>query len=202
MHMDRRIFDRALDWAEALNDRRDDKLGELSLTGIGEALLHPDFVEFLAEARRRLPGTRLVFSTNGLLLTDELCAKIAPYRPRVNVSLHRPEKAGPAIQAAKRAGIFEMANPAASLAAFDWAGQVKWEVSAPPVTCEYLKTGWAVVLVDGRITTCCLDASGKGVVGHVDDPIESLTSPGTGIKPWGDEKSRTGCNFCHMTVPA
>jgi len=198
--MERRIFERALDWVEALNDRRDDTVGELSLTGIGEALMHPEFVDFLALARRRLPGTPLVFSTNGLLLTDGLCAKIAPYRPQVCVSLHRPEKAGPAIQAAKRHGIFQIANPAPSLSAFNWAGQVPdWFVSAPPIVCDYLKLGWGVVLVDGRITTCCLDASGKGVVGHVDDPIESLTSPGTGLKPWGDE--RVGCAACHMSTP-
>ena len=201
MHMERRVFERALDWVEALNDRRDDALGELSLTGIGEALLHPDFVEFLALARRRLPGTPLVFSTNGILLTDELCEKIAPYRPRVNVSLHHLNKAKRAIDAAKRHGIYDMCNPAPAISSFNWAGQVPgWPVSAPPIVCEYLKSGWGVVLVDGRITTCCLDASGKGVVGHVDDPIESLTSPGTGLKPWGDDS--VGCRACHMSLPA
>jgi len=200
MHMDRRVFERALDWAVALNDRRDDKRGELSLTGVGEALLHPEFVDFVALARKALPGNPLVFSTNGLLLDDKMCAALAPYRPRIYVSLHRPEKAGPAIQAAKRHGLFEQANPAPALAAFDWAGQVKgWFVSAPPGTCEYLRSGWGVVLVDGRITTCCLDASAKGVVGHVDDPIESLTAPGTGLKPWGD--SAVGCQVCHMAAP-
>jgi hypothetical protein len=195
MHMDIRIFERALDWAEALNERREDKRGELSLTGIGEALLHPEFVDFVALARKRLPANPLVFSTNGLLLTDELCAQLAPYRPRIYVSLHRPEKAGPAIQAAKRYGLFEQANPAAALMAFNWAGQVDWFVSAPPSVCEFLKSGWGVVLVDGRITTCCLDASGKGVVGHVDDPIESLTSPGTGLRPY------ELCQACHMSQP-
>jgi len=198
--MDQRVFERALDWVEALNDRREDTLGELSLTGVGEALLHPEFVEFLALARKRLPGTPLVFSTNGLLLTDELCERIKPYRPQICISLHRPEKAGPAIQAAKRHGLYEMVNPAPAISAFNWAGQVpNWFVSAPPITCEYLKSGWGVVLVDGRITTCCLDASGKGVVGHVDDPIESLTQPGTGMKPWGD--ATLGCAACHMKTP-
>src|SRR5262245_42521314 len=81
MDMDAMIFSRALRWAVALNDRRDDERGELSLTGIGEALLHPQFVEFLAIARHVLPANPIVFSTNGLLLTDELAAKIAPYRP-------------------------------------------------------------------------------------------------------------------------
>jgi len=37
------------------------------------------------------------------------------------------------------------------------------------------------------------------VVGHVDDPLESLTTPGTGLRPWGDEQ--VGCQRCHMIVP-
>lgn len=197
MHMERRVFERALDWAETLNDRRDPDRAELSLTGIGEALLHPDFVAFVALARKRLPVHPIVFSTNGLLLTDEICERLAPYHVRVCVSMHRPERAGPAITAAKRHGIFLVANHSPASQAMDWAGQISvpWK-SAPPITCEYLKSGWGVVLVDGRITTCCIDASGAGVVGHVDDPIESLTKPGTGLKPY------SLCGPCHMQVPA
>jgi len=200
MHMSRATFERALDWVDALNDRRDDKRGELSLTGIGEALLHPEFIEFVLLARKRLPGIPLVFSTNGLLLTDEVCRALAPARPRIFISLHRQEKAALAIRAAKAHGLFEQANPAPALAPFNWAGQLPhWFNAAPPLTCEYLASGWGVVLVDGRITTCCLDASGRGVVGHVDDPLESLTTPGTGLRPWGDEQ--VGCQRCHMIVP-
>jgi hypothetical protein len=196
LDMTREIFTRALDWAAALNDRTDDERNELSLTGIGEALLHPDFVEFVALARARLPANQLVFSTNGLLLTEDLCARLAPYRPKVYVSLHRPEKAGPAIQAARKAGILAGWNGAAATEGFNWAGQVPgWANSCPPRICEFLRSGWGVVLVDGRITTCCLDASGAGVVGHVDDPIESLTKPGTGLSPF------SLCPNCHMLVP-
>jgi len=113
----------------------------------------------------------------------------------VFVSLHRPEKAGPAINAAKRHGILADFNPSAATSSFDWAGLIDWEVSAPRTTCEYLRSGWGVVLSDGRVTTCCLDATGAGVVGHVDDEIGSLA-----LAPWGDEK--VGCAACHMTVPA
>lgn len=195
MLMARATFVRALEWAVALNDARDDTRAELSITGIGEALLHPEFVDFLALARAALPRNPLVFSTNGILLTEEYCAKIAPYRPRVYVSLHELKAAGPAIQAAKKYGLLANVNPSPATSAFDWAGQVKHFVSAPPMVCEFLRSGWGVVLVDGRITTCCLDASAKGVVGHVDDPIESLTVPGTGIRPF------SLCGPCHCEVP-
>ncbi|HEV8642064.1 MAG TPA: hypothetical protein VGV13_13270 [Methylomirabilota bacterium] len=123
-----------------------------------------------------------------------LCAALAPYRPQIHVSLHRPEKAGPAIEAAKRHGLLGGLNPAPMTRAFDWAGQVDWFVSAPPMVCEFLRSGWGMALVDGRITTC-LDASAKGVIGHVDDPFESLTRPGTGLAPF------SLCSPCHMQVP-
>lgn len=195
MDMTRATFERALEWAVTLNDARDPVRAELSLTGVGEALMHPEFVSFVARARERLPRNPLVFATNGLLLTEDLAAALAPYRPQIHVSLHRPEKAGPAIEAAKRHGLLAAVNPSPATSAFNWAGQVEWFVSAPPMMCQFLSAGWGVVLVDGRITTCCLDASAKGVVGHVDDPIESLTVAGTGIKPFAL------CGPCHCEVP-
>lgn len=164
---------------------------ELSLTGVGESLLHPNFLD-MVEAARNVIGTQrpLVITTNGLLLDDRLARSLAPFAPQVYVSLHRPEKAGPAVEAAKRAGIFAGANPAPSVSAFDWAGQVRWHVSAPRTQCEYLRQGWCVVLVDGRVTTCCLDATGNGAFGTVRDDPEKL-----GMAPW------RLCESCHMEVP-
>lgn len=161
---------------------------ELSLTGIGESLMHPNFLEMVGAAREAIgPNRPLVITTNGLLLDDKMCNALAFFNPQVYVSLHRPEKAGPAIEAAKRAGIFFGANPAPSTSAFNWAGQVNWHVSAPRTKCEYLRSGWAVVLADGRVTTCCLDADGSGVIGLVDDAPSSLM-----MKPY------KLCETCHM----
>ena len=171
---------------------------ELSLTGIGESLLHPRFVEMVARSRETIgPQRQLTITTNGLLLDDALCAELAPYRPAVFVSLHRPEKAAFAVAAAKRAGIFALTNSQFVTQAFNWAGhQVNWTpmVCAPRVACEYLRAGWCVVLVDGRIATCCLDATGASVVGTVHDDPETLA-----LAPWGD--ARIGCAACHMEVP-
>ena len=194
-HMGMGTFTRALEWAKHF-----EKLGtqgELSLTGIGETLLHPEWRELVRMAREALPHSFICFSTNGLLLDDEACAHLREHRVGVFVSLHRPEKAGPAINAARRAGILVDTNASAATSSFDWAGLLadKWEVTAPQGRpCEYLRTGWGVVLADGRVTSCCLDATGAGVVGHVDDPIGSLA-----IGPWGDEK--VGCTACHERVP-
>lgn len=201
MHMTREVFERSLEWARTLNGAwataGNHQMAELSLTGVGEALLHPEFETFLRLAREALPTAPLVFSTNGILLTDELAERIAPYKPQVYVSLHRPERAAFAINAARKYGILAGHNPSPATSAFDWAGQVDWPVSAPPSVCEFLKSGWAVVLADGRISTCCLDASAKGVIGHVNEPIETLARPsnGRGMAPF------SLCSACHMTPP-
>lgn len=171
---------------------------ELSLTGIGESLLHPRFVEMVAAAREAIgPQRQLTVTTNGLLLDDAMCAALAPFRPAIFVSLHRPERAALAIVAARKHGLLAGRNTAFADSAFDWAGyQKNWTpiVSAPKIPCEYLRSGWCVVLVDGRVATCCLDADGSSVVGDVRDDPDKLA-----LRPWGDEKK--GCAACHMSVP-
>lgn len=190
-------FRRALEWARHFE--RKGTQGELALTGIGEAILHPQFVEFVRLAREALPDNRITFSTNGLELTAELCAQLAPYKPEVYVSLHRPEKAGDAVDHARDAGILAAVNVAAATERFDWAGQMdELRQTAAPMTCDFLRLGWCVVLADGRITTCCLDATGAGVVGHVDDAIGTLA-----IQPWSAEYNgrEIGCGPCFQEVP-
>ena len=169
---------------------------ELSLTGIGEAMLHPRFVEYATRAREVVgPHRQLTITTNGLLLDEQMAAAIAPLRPAVFISLHRPEKAGPAIEIAKRYGIYAGANNSFATSAFDWAGlQKNWFVSAPKIPCSYLQYGWAVILVDGRVATCCLDADGSSAVGTVWDDPETLM-----LKPWKSEKE-AGCESCHMSI--
>jgi hypothetical protein len=171
---------------------------ELSLTGIGESLLHPRFAEMVHRARATIGEHRpLVVTTNGLLLDDAMCASIKEAAPRVFISLHRPELAAFAVEAAKRHGILAGINNSFVTSAFDWAGyQKKWTplVSAPPIKCEYLRQGWGVVLVDGRIATCCLDADASSVVGNVHTPPALLK-----VQPWGN--GETGCSKCHMEVP-
>lgn len=194
-HITLATFERALHWCQHFE--RLGTQGELSLTGIGETLLHPEWRELVRMAREALPRNFICFSTNGLLLDADACSLLAHYKVAVFVSLHRPEKAGPAINAARRAGILVDTNASAATSSFDWAGLLadRWEVTAPKGNpCAYLQRGWGVVLADGRVTTCCLDATGAGVVGHVDDPIGSLS-----IGPWGDEK--VGCSACHERTP-
>jgi hypothetical protein len=188
-HMDLPTFEKALEWVEFFNDRGTQN--ELSFTGLGESTLNPLFPYMLKIARKKFPKLRMVFSTNGLPTFTEEIAKICQDNNiLVAISLHRPEVAGRAIELAKKYDILELVNASAAVAAFDWAGQVDWFVSAPDILCDYLKQGWGVILFDGKITTCCLDANNYGVVGTIYDKLGVLE-----IKPY------SLCESCHMRVP-
>jgi hypothetical protein len=163
--------------------------GPLNLAGIGESTMHPHFIRMLAYAREQLGADhQLVLATNGLLVNDNLAAQMAPYRPTVFVSLHRPEKASFAVEALKKVGLLAGVSADPSVSATDWAGQIKWHVSAPTTDCPWVKGGWGMVLSDGRITRCSFDATGVGVIGHVMDDVQPWTSP------------YSLCRTCHQNV--
>lgn len=167
--------------------------GELALTGVGEALLNPLFAEALVFARYIIgPQRLLTFSTNGILLSDDLIAKIKKANPVVFVSLHRPEVAAPAVERIKRSGLRYGTNLAFADSALNWTGTVDWHVSAPSNVCEYLRSGWAVIRADGTVGTCCWDAeSASGRIGHLEDdpPAEWKTAP------------HKACDGCSLKVP-
>lgn len=181
------IFKRAIDVAKFCQAHG--AQGSLNLAGIGESTMHPDFIEFLAHARQELGKQQeLVLATNGLLMTDELAQAMEPYRPIVYVSAHRPEKAGPAVECLKRVGLLAGISVDPTASATDWAGQIKWHVSAARTPCPWVKNGWAMVLSDGRLTRCSFDATGDGVIGHIMDDVQPFTSP------W------KLCRTCHQDV--
>lgn len=179
LDMTRETWDRTLGWVKHFHDRNGGT-PELNLAGIGESTLHPDFVDFVFEARA-VVGYEcfLTFTTNGLLMTEDLARALAPSRVAVGVSLHRPEKAGPAIEALRAHGLLWAVSADPSVAATDWAGQVQWHTSAPKNRqCPWVRGGLAFVMADGRVSRCCIDASGVGVFAHVNDRLDQFeTSP-------------------------
>ena len=188
--MDEATFLRSLEWVK--HYRMAGTQGELNLAGTGESTLHPRLVEYAALARKALGTTqRLLFTTNGLLITEELADALMPTGIKVFVSLHRPEKAGPAINILRDRGMFIGASADPSLSSVDWAGQVEWETTTEAFgsQCDWRKQGWVMVLSDGRMTTCCFDADGSGVIGNVNDEIGSVVG-----KPY------RLCKTCHMDV--
>lgn len=166
----------------------------LNLAGIGESTMHPQFIDFVRLAREELgEGFDLVLATNGLLVDDAMAQALLPYHPRIFVSMHRPERAKFAIDALDAVGLLVGISQDPAIASTDWAGQVDWKVTAGlrfvDRTCEWVRGGWSMVMADGRVTTCSFDASGIGVVGHVNDPLESLY-----VSPY------TLCHTCDQNV--
>lgn len=168
-------FIRALEWVIHFRDHGTNQI-ELSLTGMGEALLHPKIKEFCRLARKALGDEgKLLLATNGILVNEENIAWMKEYNVLVYVSTHRPERAGIAVNLANEAGILGAINTAFVDSSIDWAGQVEWQSNMPTNRgCMYLYDGWGTVLVNGDIVNCCMDAHGKHVIGNVWDEIGSI----------------------------
>lgn len=176
--MDEDTYVKSLDWARQFALRGTQR--ELNLAGIGESTIHPQFIRFLELARYSMPtGFRITVTTNGVAVTEDMVREMAKYSPSVFVSLHRPEKAGPAIELFKKYQMLEGASADPSIAAINWAGQVKWHVSVMQRRdCSWMREGKVMVMADGRITRCSLDGSGAGVLGTINDDLLSLrTNP-------------------------
>ncbi len=189
--MNRSTFERALEWAAFYVNKGSQS--ELNLAGIGESTIHPDFIQYLELARSAMGwGVKIIFATNGLEIArrPELAQEMAPFKPAVWVSLHRPEKGGMAVQHLQAQGILEGVSIDPSLNANEWAGQVKWKTDNPGgMACQWLRGGKIMAMADGRLTTCCLDASGIGVIGDVKDEIGSVET-----RPYDL------CKTCHQTI--
>lgn len=184
MDMTLETFERVLYLVAGFPDQH-----ELNLCGIGESTLHPQFCEFVARARERLPYIDLTMATNGVGLTEEHAIQMSVSRVRAWVSLHRPEKAGIAIELLKRYGVLAGVSADPSISAVNWAGQVDWHVSAPATRCMWKALGMAIAWSDGRLGTCSFDGQGSdGVIGTVWDDPETLFS-----------KSYSLCSSCHQT---
>jgi len=194
MDMEWETYERALEHVEYFCRRGTQ--GELALTGVGEALLHERFAEAVLLARDVIGRDRsLTFSTNGILLTDELLDKIEVADPTIFISLHRPEVAALAVERVKkrtRGPLCYGVNAAFVHSSLNWAGQVNWHVSHIKQTCTYLRDGWAVVRADGGVGTCCWDAeSESGHIGTVWDEFGTfVTAP------------HEACKKCSLVIPS
>ena len=190
--MEEHVWTQTLGWVKQFV--RDGTQGpELNLCGIGESTMHPMFGEWCLEAREALGNQRqLVLATNGVGLTEDHALAMRYARMRVWVSLHRPEKAGPAVKLLKQYGVLAGTSSDPSLSSVDWAGQVKWHVSTQVTeVCPWLKKGEVMVASNGDVLTCCFDGSGEdGRLGTVWENVPRMQSRAYGL-----------CGACHHSVP-
>lgn len=166
---------------------------EINLAGIGESTMHPDFIEMLYYVRDELGDkVKIVLATNGVSLTEAMAKALGNVGAWVWVSAHRPEKAGPAVELLKKYGVLKGISADPTVAAIDWAGQVKWHTSTNVnEQCPWLTYGTVMVASDGKLLTCCLDGDGIGVVGTVYDDFKQL-----------EVASYELCSKCHLKVPS
>lgn len=172
--------------------------GELNLAGIGESTLHPKFVEWCFKAREVIgPRRLLTISSNGLRVDEALAAAVAPTGIQIGVSLHVGlKRAQPAITALKNHGIFQTVSYEAANESISWAGQVDWPDASQRFTCHWLTEGHCMVMADGRLTPCCLDAKGTGDLGHVSAAVSRVRA-GKDVFTAPFELCRT----CHHVIP-
>jgi hypothetical protein len=179
--MSREVWMDALAWVRFYVRRGTQ--GELVLFGTGEPLLHPDFIELVAEARAAIgPMRRLMTTTNGLLVTDALIAAVKPYNLRVYVSIHQPAKATPAVHALHRAGLLEGVSADAVTGSNSWAGQVAWPDIMPMddrrTSCPWQQAAWLFASADGGLYACCYANGDTPRLGSVEaDPHVIETGP-------------------------
>ena len=188
--MTEETFDKALDWAARLY-RTYRAQTELNLAGIGESTIHPQFESFVLKARKALPTVELILATNGIKVTESMAMVFREAQVRVWVSLHRPEKAAHAIPLLKRFGVLQAVSCDGAINSVDWAGQVDWPVTTPTKgqVCDWVRNGRVEVMADGRVTTCCFDATGSGVIGTLDDDLFTKS-----VAPY------KLCSTCHLDV--
>lgn len=166
---------------------------ELNLFGVGEPTLNKNLVAMVKHARKNLPKRiPLHLNTNGNTMTMELAGELKEAGiSSIDITGHK------AYSAAKTKRIFE-AHQIPHRVSFDavlnpntWAEQVDWIPPNYPNTypCPWINKGQVMVMSNGDITRCCIDAFGKGVIGNIYNDFENLE-----VTPF------SLCEKCHHTL--
>ena len=153
---------------------------EVNMYGIGEPTLNRNLVEMTRIVREHLPPRLLLrLNTNGNCMTEELALGLKKAGiGTVDVTGHDPRPTANAIRILQHHGIFGQLSRDFITGPNNWAGQVDWfepEYDRTPYEeCPWLKNGQVMITWDGKLTTCCMDAFGQGVVGNVDNDLSKI----------------------------
>ncbi len=190
MDMPDHVFERVLYWLGEFH--RDGKQQDVNLHHFGESTLHPKFVEWVDRITDVIPEARV--SSNGVGVTPEMISGLKEAGLTcLSLSIHRPEVVQKVAEWCIDAGLkYDWASGPLS-APHNWAGQVEGRNSewAKSYTCGFLEHQECVVLSDGRIANCCIDAEGLSAQGTVFDDLRQMD-----LRPF------SLCKACHHQVPA
>ncbi len=194
--MKRNVFEQAIKWVKHFCNEGTQL--ELNLFGVGEPLLHPHLVDFVQYARYALPFRQdLHLNTNGNRMTLELAKDLkAAGITAIDITAHNARAAAKTIRFFKEAGIHGRISLDFITAPNNWAGQVDWfapdyhKTPVPENICPWLARGQIMVMSNGDLTNCCIDAFAQGVFGTVFDDLAQF-----------EIKEMPLCAKCHHLTP-
>lgn len=181
------VFERVLYWL------REFKQQNVNLHHFGESTLHPRFIEWVDRITDVIPEARV--SSNGVGVTRDMVKGLKEAGLTcLALSVHRPEVVQKVAEYCVDEGLpYEWASGPLS-APHNWAGQVEGRNSewSKSYVCNFLLSQECVVLADGRIATCCIDAEGiSATQGTVFDDLRQMS-----LTPF------SLCKSCHHQIPA
>lgn len=189
--MEMTVFECALDWVARFVELGSQK--ELNLFGVGEPTLHPDLVVMTRTAREALgPDRTLHLNTNGKLMTDGLALELKHAGiDSIDITGHDHRITARTVQLFERLRIPYRVSHDFAVRPNNWAGQVDWFTPQYRYPCHWLRDGQVMVMSNGDVTACCLDAFGRGVFSNVFD--EDLDRR--------EARPFETCKTCHHIVP-
>jgi len=172
-------FKKSMELVKKLNQNK------ICLHNFGEPLVHPKIVEFVKIAREHVD--KVSFSTNGALLTRELAISLKNAGlTKLILSAHDLKTLIRAVYNCRGLNLVKP-NQISLIFYHDWANTAKrktlssyfYRLFPKPEECCFIKKDWVVILWDGRINSCCIDADGIGVLGSVfdEDPLKLKPKP-------------------------
>jgi hypothetical protein len=174
MIMSDQVFEQSLLLLDQLKMRGTQR--ELNLNGNGEPLMDHGFLNRLVKVREVMgPAAEVQFSTNGLLMTDELARGLkAAGISIVHLSVHSPYHTRRAGHMLLSAGVQVNVNFYTIIASHNWAGQLEPQHSIPEdrlpkIPCQPLDEGRAYIQAEGDVVPCCYDYRNLGRIGSVFD---------------------------------
>lgn len=185
------VYKKALEWVEYFI-KQGTQLDQLNLFGIGEPTLHPSLSEIVRMAREVFSG-KLHFNTNGKLMTEELAMACRDAGiTSIDITAHDARATEKTIRILRRIeGLIWSWNIDYAVYPNNWAGQINWTDTVDyEMDCPWLGRGQIMIMSNGDVTTCCLDAFGKGIVGNVYEDLNKMR-----LKPFDL------CKNCHHIIP-
>jgi len=189
--MNMETFEKAIEWVSYFA-----KLGtqrELNLFGIGEPTLNPNLAAMVRFSRNKLPIRQILhLNTNAKLMTEDLARELKDAGiTGIDLTYHGdPRPIANAIEIFRRLRINGQLAVDPVTRPNNWAGQVDWLDSPVEYLCPWLDRGQIMVMSDGDVTTCCIDAAKKGILGNINDDLAGFK-----LEPY------ELCHKCHQRVP-